>query len=155
MKSVRNHHGTASCAAFTGPFEPVPKQLFMLVAKNTLGHLPFCSRAAISVPGAPESSGATDSQPPVLKPGVEICWPLWVAVALLSTFQPPVPSLVRWWPDWASGPDRTAALAAAAVARAAAAAAAATKRPEIRRLRCRMIIYCLLGVPGRGVIDIS
>src|SRR5215469_11694375 len=55
------------------------------------GHKPFCASASISVPGAPASSLVTGSQPLVLKPGVEICAPVWVAVALLCTFQPPSP----------------------------------------------------------------
>ena len=62
----------------------------MLLLTNTFGQPPFCSSAAISVPGAPASSLLTGSQPAVLKPGVEICAPVWVAVALLATFQPPV-----------------------------------------------------------------
>ena len=57
----------------------------MLLEKNTLfgllllwftgcravspGHLPFCTRASISVPGAPASSLATGSQLLVVKPG--------------------------------------------------------------------------------------
>src|SRR5262245_48662074 len=81
----------------------------MLVEKNTLlglfvlwftgcsavlpGHLPFCARASISVPGAPASSLATGSQVLVLKPGVEICAPDWVATALLCTAQPLLPRL--------------------------------------------------------------
>ena len=81
----------------------------MLFEKNTLfgplvlwftgcsavspGHLPFCARASISVPGAPASSLVTGSQVLVLNPGVEICAPVWVATALLCTFQPPVPRL--------------------------------------------------------------
>ena len=43
------------------------------------GHWPFCARASISVPGAPASSLVTGSQVLVLKPGVEICAPVWVA----------------------------------------------------------------------------
>src|SRR6266699_7278538 len=81
----------------------------MLLAKNTLlgplvpwftgcsavspGQSPFWARASTSVPGAPASSLLTDSQLEVSKPGVEICAPVWVAVALLSTFQPPPPRL--------------------------------------------------------------
>ncbi len=81
----------------------------MLFEKNTLfgplvlwftgcsavspGHLPFCARASISVPGAPASSLATGSQVLVLKPGVEICAPDWVATALLCTDQPAPPRL--------------------------------------------------------------
>src|ERR671936_3053636 len=60
----------------------------MLAEKNTFGQLPPCSSASTSVPGAPASSLVTESQPAVLNPGVEICCPVWVAVALLSTFQP-------------------------------------------------------------------
>src|SRR5260370_32644096 len=55
------------------------------------GHLPFCARASISVPGAPASSLATGSQVLVLNPGVEICAPVWVATALLCTSHPPEP----------------------------------------------------------------
>src|SRR5215467_2561731 len=57
------------------------------------GHWPFCARASISVPGAPASSLATGSQVLVLKPGVEICAPVWVAIALLCTVQPVLPRL--------------------------------------------------------------
>src|SRR6266566_5135315 len=79
----------------------------MLFEKNTLfgllvpwftgcsavspGHLPFCARASISVPGASASSLATCSQVLVLKPGVEICAPVCVATALLCTSQPAAP----------------------------------------------------------------
>src|ERR1044071_7309084 len=56
------------------------------------GHLPFCARASISVPGAPASSLATGSQVLVLKPGVEICAPVCVATALLCTSQPALPT---------------------------------------------------------------
>jgi hypothetical protein len=55
------------------------------------GHLPFCARASISVPGAPASSLVIGSQVLVLKPGVEICAPVCVATALLCTCQPPAP----------------------------------------------------------------
>src|SRR5215469_5950771 len=81
----------------------------MLFEKNTLfgllvlwftgcragspGHRPFCSRASISVPGAPASSLVTGSQVLVLNPGVEICAPDWVATALLCTAQPLLPRL--------------------------------------------------------------
>src|SRR5260370_14200109 len=58
------------------------------------GHLPFCARASISVPGAPASSLATGSHVLVLNPGVEICAPVWVATALLCTSQPLLPRLV-------------------------------------------------------------
>ncbi len=57
------------------------------------GHWPFCARASTSVPGAPASSFVTGSQVEVLKPGVEICAPVWVAMALLCTVQPLVPRL--------------------------------------------------------------
>src|SRR6266568_2797285 len=67
----------------------------MLVEKKMFGHWPFCCRASSSVPGAPASSLATDSHELVLNPGVEICAPVWVAVALLITFQPPDPRLDR------------------------------------------------------------
>src|SRR5215469_5238584 len=82
----------------------------MLFEKNTLfgllvpwltgcklvspGHLPFCARASISVPGAPASSLATGSQLLVLNPGVDICAPDWVATALLCTVQPAAPRSV-------------------------------------------------------------
>src|SRR5579859_2917794 len=82
----------------------------MLLPKNTLfgllvdwltgcravlpGHLPFCASASTSVPGAPASSLATGSQVDVLKPGVEICAPVWVATALLCTDQPLAPRSV-------------------------------------------------------------
>src|SRR5438034_10067706 len=55
------------------------------------GHLPFCARASISVPGAPASSLVTGSQVQVSKPGAEICAPVCVATALLCTFQPAAP----------------------------------------------------------------
>ncbi len=55
------------------------------------GHLPFCARASISVPGAPASSLLTGSHVPVSNPGVEICAPVCVATALLCTFQPADP----------------------------------------------------------------
>src|ERR1700746_877976 len=91
----------------------------MLLAKNTLfglsalwftgcsavspGHLPFCTRASISVPGAPASSLLTGSQVLVLNPGVEICAPDWVATALLCTSHPLAPRLVRSVPPGAAG----------------------------------------------------
>src|SRR6266702_3421470 len=59
------------------------------------GHLPFCARASISVPGEPASSLVTGSQVLVLNPGVEICSPVWVATAVLCTSQPPLPRLDR------------------------------------------------------------
>src|SRR5882724_2057878 len=96
----------------------------MLAEKNTLlgpllpwftgcragspGHWRFWTRASISVPGAPASSLATGSQLAVLKPGVEICAPLWVAIALLCTAQPLVPRLLRSEPPVSAGDARTA-----------------------------------------------
>src|SRR5579862_3953665 len=97
----------------------------MLVEKNTLfglsvlwltgcsavspGHLPFCARASISVPGAPASSGVTGSQVLVLNPGVEICAPVCVATALLCTSQPAVPRLVMSLAPVAAGAARETA----------------------------------------------
>src|SRR5215472_15505168 len=82
----------------------------MLLEKNTLfgppvlwftgcsavsmGHWPFCASASTSVPGAPASSLVTGSQPEVLKPGVEICAPVAVVLALERTLQPFAPRLV-------------------------------------------------------------
>src|SRR5215831_6169655 len=79
----------------------------MLLEKNTLfgllvdwftgcsavspGQSPFCASASTSVPGAPASSLVTGIQLEVLKPGVEICAPVAVVLALLSTLQPPAP----------------------------------------------------------------
>src|SRR5690242_8360524 len=63
------------------------------------GHRPFCARASISVPGAPAPSLVTGSQDPALNPGLEICAPDWVAVALLATRQPCAPrsvTLLAW-----------------------------------------------------------
>lgn len=65
----------------------------MLVEKKTFGQDPFCSKAAISVPGAPLSSGVTDSHFDVSKPGLEMAAPPWVAVELVTTFQPALPKL--------------------------------------------------------------
>ena len=47
------------------------------------------------MPGAPASSLLTGSQVPVLNPGVEICAPVCVAIALLSTLQPAAPRFDR------------------------------------------------------------
>src|SRR5260370_9223166 len=58
------------------------------------GQRPFCARASISVPGAPAPSLPTRSQDLALNPGLEICAPDWVAVALLATRQPCAPRLV-------------------------------------------------------------
>src|SRR5215831_20396508 len=98
----------------------------MLVEKNTLllplvlwftgwsavspGHLPFCARASISVPGAPASSLATGSQVLVLNPGVEICAPDCVATALLCTAQPLLPRLESSLAPVPDGAFRGAAL---------------------------------------------
>src|SRR5436305_15709 len=99
----------------------------MLFEKNTLfgllvfwftgcravspGHWPFCARASISVPGAPASSLVTGSQALVLKPGVEICAPVCVAVALLCTVQPLLPRLAMSLAPVADGLWATAAAA--------------------------------------------
>src|SRR5258705_7333875 len=113
----------------------------MLFEKNTLfgllvpwftgcsavspGHLPFCARASISVPGAPASSLVTGSQVLVLNPGVEICAPDWVATALLCTAQPPLPRLEMSLAPVSVGEFSSAALCGAAPGLAAPAAAAA------------------------------
>src|SRR5215470_16393928 len=73
------------------------------------GHLPFWASASISVPGAPASSLATGSQVLVSNPGVEICAPVWVAMALLCTAQPPEPRLVTSLAPVSDG-ERTLAL---------------------------------------------
>src|SRR5215472_1297353 len=140
----------------------------MLFAKNTLsglsllwltgcsavspGHLPFCARASTSVPGAPASSFATGSQVLVLNPGVEICAPVWVATALLATFQPPEPRLemslapvsageLRLTPDARAGMARWLTLAAEpacadAPDTAKAAATTAAQTTKLARLTC-------------------
>src|SRR6516225_3192932 len=94
------------------------------------GHWPFCARASTSVPGAPASSLVTGSQVLVLKPGVEICAPDWVATALLCTAQPPEPRLVM-----SLAPVLGCALSLTAVARAGGCprpcAAAPADVPEI------------------------
>src|SRR5690349_24390483 len=103
----------------------------MLVEKNTLlglsvlwftgcsavspGHLPFCARASISVPGAPASSLLTGSQVLVLNPGVEICAPVWVATALLCTSQPLAPRFVTSLAPVSEGELRLNAAARAGV----------------------------------------
>src|SRR5215469_7181072 len=108
----------------------------MLVEKNTLlglfvlwftgcsavspGHLPFCARASISVPGAPASSLLTGSQVLLLNPGVEIWAPPWVATALLCTAQPLAP---RFETSLAPVSDGELAAATAAVRAGAPAAA--------------------------------
>src|SRR6516225_4787240 len=75
------------------------------------GHLPFCARASISVPGAPASSLLTGSQVLVLKPAVEIWAPLWVAAALLCTAHPAAPRF-----EMSLAPVSDGELAAATVA---------------------------------------
>src|SRR5215467_10158134 len=74
------------------------------------GHVPFCARASISVPGAPASSLAIGSQVLVLNPGVEICAPDWVATALLCTAQPPPPRLAMSLAPVSDGEFSSAAL---------------------------------------------
>ena len=93
------------------------------------GHWPFCARASISVPGAPASSLVTGSQVLVLKPGVEICAPVWVATALLCTAQPPVPRLEMSLAPVSAGAFR---LAAARCTNAAGSAAGLGGWPGVR-----------------------
>src|ERR1019366_626194 len=64
----------------------------MSSAKNTSGQRPLCSRAPISVPTAPASSGFTASQPAAANPGVDISAPPCGASALLCTSHPPSPT---------------------------------------------------------------
>ena len=66
----------------------------MLLEKKTFGHSPCCSTASTSAPGAPASSGVTLKKAEVLKPGVEMTAPVWVATELLWTSHPPVPMVV-------------------------------------------------------------
>ena len=149
VKSVRYHHGTLNLATLTGPLELVkPKHLRMLSEKKTLGQPPFCSSASISVPGAPASSGVTDSQPDVLKPGVEICCPVCVAVALVSTFQPPVPRVIGAAGLAAGVPAVIAARADAAVTSASAAPASASSRRGTCLRRAGSVIGSLLDDKG-------
>ena len=72
-----------------------PKHLRMLSEKKTCGQRPFCSRASISVPGAPALSLDTRSQWRARKPGLEIRAPRRVTPALLCTCQPRLPRLAR------------------------------------------------------------
>src|SRR6266496_884184 len=129
----------------------------MLVEKKMFGHWPFCCSASSSVPGAPASSLVTDSQPLVLKPGVEICCPVCVAVALLSTFQPPEPRFDRllapvsdgaaaWMPPTAGRaaaglglPARGAACAPDAAATTEATASAVAAQKAIRGRMTRLM----------------
>src|SRR5262249_57775780 len=57
------------------------------------GQSPFCASASTSVPGAPAASLVTGIQLAALKVGMEICAPVAVVLALLSTRQPPAPRL--------------------------------------------------------------
>src|SRR5262249_39991744 len=89
-----------------------PKHLRRLSEKKTSGHAPFCTRASISVPGAPASSGFTCSHPDVEKPGAEMSVPLCGALVLSCTCHPPRPTVVV--PPWgeealAADADATAA----------------------------------------------
>src|SRR5260370_32069476 len=79
------------------------------------GHLPFCASASISVPGAPASSLVTGSQVLVSNPGVEICAPVCVAMALLCTAQPPDPRFVTSLAPVSDGARTLAVLITAAV----------------------------------------
>ncbi|HEV2371133.1 MAG TPA: hypothetical protein VGS19_03095 [Streptosporangiaceae bacterium] len=113
------------------------------------GHLPFCTSASTSVPGAPASSLATASQELASKPGDEICAPDWVAVALLCTRQPaeprsvmslaPVaPAALAWLAVVTSGPTTWVVGAAAwllASATPIVVSAATASRPVIASLR--------------------
>ena len=81
------------------------------------GHWPFCARASSSVPGAPASSFVTGSHVLVLKPGVEICAPVWVATALLCTSQPADPRFVMSLAPVSRGEPRLAPATAARGAR--------------------------------------
>ena len=76
----------------------------------SLGHLPFCARASISVPGAPASSLVTGSQVLVSNPGMEICAPVCVAIVLLCTAQPTDPRVAT---SLAPVPDSEPALTSA------------------------------------------
>src|SRR5215467_13238163 len=95
LKSVRYHQGTLNGGVVTAPASVVkPKHLRRLSEKKTSGHAPFCTRASISVPGAPASSGFTCSHPDVEKPGAEMSVPLCGALVLSCTCHPPRPSVV-------------------------------------------------------------
>src|SRR5690348_3582168 len=94
----------------------------------SLGQRPFCASASISVPGAPASSLATDSQVDVLKPGVEIWAPDWFAVALLTTFQPLPPRFAMSLAPVSAGEASAAADLAAGPVRAGPPAAPAAWR---------------------------
>src|SRR5215470_20329542 len=89
------------------------------------GHLPFCARASISVPGAPASSLLTGSHVLVSNPGAEICAPVWVATALLCTFHPALPRLVMSLASVSAGELRPMAAAWAGAGRWPPAAAPA------------------------------
>src|SRR6266496_3679700 len=109
----------------------------MLLEKKMFGHLPFCCRAASSVPGAPASSLATGSHELVLNSGMEISAPVWVALALLATLQPPDPRLDRSLAPLADselGPRRPTAARAPPAALGVAAGAMAAQRVRRRRM---------------------
>src|SRR6266568_2081919 len=100
------------------------------------GHLPFWASASISVPGAPASSLVTGSQVLVSNPGVEICAPVCVAMALLCTAQPPDPRFVTSLASVSDGARTLAVLITAAVPwgkvdRPSAEAAAVSPRPTV------------------------
>src|SRR5262245_54481967 len=102
------------------------------------GHLPFCARASISVPGAPASSLLTGSHVFVSNRGVEICAPVSVATALLCTFQPSDPRFATSLapvPDDAAPPLPTAARVAAPRAGDDAAASGAACTPDASQTR--------------------
>jgi hypothetical protein len=60
-----------------------PKQLFMFVEKNTLGHRPPWTSAETSVPGAPAPSGRPCSHDPAPKLALEMTAPDSAARALV------------------------------------------------------------------------
>src|SRR5215470_12667200 len=102
------------------------------------GHLPFCARASISVPGAPASSLLTGSHVLVSNPGAEICAPVCVATALLCTVQPADPRFdtsLAPVPDDAAPPLPTAAKVAAPPAGDDAPASGAACMPDASQTR--------------------
>src|SRR5215475_15282460 len=116
-----------------------PKHVRKLSEKKTSGQRPFCTRASISVPGAPASSGLTCSHPEVGKPGAEMSVPLCGACLLSCTRHPPRPSVVMP----AFGEDSVAADPEAIAARASlvldtgsaiATAITAAKQPARRKM---------------------
>src|ERR1700739_4604567 len=83
---VRNHQGTANLGIVSLPIWLMePKQVFMLVEKNTFGQCPVWTSAPTSVPTAPASSGCTCIHDPAAKPDFEITLPACRACALLCT----------------------------------------------------------------------